>query len=146
MASQRGQIDHRSFRHWGGFIFSGLTAFAIDISLTWVLVHGVGLDPFSARLIGILVATVVAWLMHRRITFNVAYDPSVMEFVRFFVVASAANGANYVTYAALLLIVRHIPLVVAIVLSSGVAGLLSYFGFRFGVFQRFEEKMEGEAS
>ena len=139
MQQQRGQIDHRSFRHWGGFIFSGLTAFAIDIALTWGLVHGVHLDPFSARLIGILVATVVAWLMHRRITFNVADDPSLKEFVRFFVVASAANGATYVTYIAILLLLPATPLVAQSSLSSGVGGLLSYLGFRFGVFHRFEE-------
>ena len=142
MSSNRGQIDHRSFRHWGGFIFSGLTAFTVDIAVTWPLVQA-GLDRFSARLIGILVATVVAWLMHRRITFNVAYAPSLAEFLRFFAVASGANAANYVTYAAILLLLPQTPLLVAVVISSGVAGLLSYFGFRFGVFHRFEEDEPG---
>ena len=143
MAQERGQIDHRSFRHWGGFIFSGLTAFAIDVSVTWVLVHGARLDPFSSRLIGILVATVAAWLLHRRITFNVAHDPSLTEFVRFFVVASSANGATYLTYIAILLLLPATPLVAAIVVSSGVGGLLSYLGFRFGVFRRFDEEEAG---
>ncbi len=133
-----GHIDHRSFRHWGGFIFSGLTAFAVDVGVTWVLVQ-VGLDPFTSRLLGIVVATFVAWLMHRRITFNVPYAPSVREFVRFFVVASSANGATYVSYTILLLVAPSFPLVAAIVLSSGIGGALSYFGFRFGVFHRFEE-------
>ena len=143
MPSARGRIDHRSFRHWGGFIFSGLTAFVVDIATTWVLVGAARLDPFSARLIGILLATVVAWLMHRRITFNVARGPSLAEFLRFFVVASGANAANYVVYAAILLMVPQAPLTVAIVISSGVAGLLSYLGFRFGVFRRFEEDEAG---
>ena len=137
MSSNRSRIDHRSFRHWGGFIFSGLTAFAVDVAITWLLVQ-VQLDRFSSRLIGILVATVVAWLMHRRITFNVSYPPSVSEFVRFFLVASSANGATYVAYAVILLLLPETPLVAAIVVSSGVGGLLSYFGFRFGVFHRFE--------
>lgn len=143
MPSARDPIDHRSFRHWGGFIFSGLTAFAVDIAVTWVLVRVARLDPFSARLIGILAATVVAWLMHRRITFNVAYGPSLNEFLRFFVVASGANGANYVVYAAILLLLPATPLTVAIVVSSGIGGLLSYLGFRFGVFRRFEEDQPG---
>ena len=137
MSSNRSRIDHRSFRHWGGFIFSGLTAFVVDIAVTWLLVQ-VHLDRFSSRLIGILVATVVAWLMHRRITFNVPYPPSVREFVRFFLVASSANGATYVTYTVILLLLPETPLVAAIVVSSGVGGLLSYIGFRFGVFHRFE--------
>jgi putative flippase GtrA len=137
MSSNRSRIDHRSFRHWGGFIFSGLTAFAVDVAVTWLLVQ-VHLDRFSSRLIGILVATVVAWLMHRRITFNVSYPPSVREFVRFFLVASSANGATYVAYAVILLLLPETPLVAAIVVSSGVGGLLSYIGFRFGVFHRFE--------
>ncbi len=135
-----GPIDHRSFRHWGGFIFSGLTAFVVDMSVTFLLVHVARLDRFSSRLIAILIATVVAWLLHRRITFNVPYGPSIAEFVRFFLVASSANGANYVVYAAILLLVPATPLLVAIVISSSVAGLLSYFGFRFGVFHRFEEE------
>jgi putative flippase GtrA len=138
MAPERGTIDHRSMRHWGGFIFSGLTAFVVDMAVTWVLVANLGVDRFTARLIGILVATVVAWLMHRRITFNVASPPSLSEFVRFFAVASGANAANYVVYAAILLLVPATPLPVAIVISSGVAALLSYLGFRFGVFRRLE--------
>jgi putative flippase GtrA len=138
MASEAGGVDHRSIRHWGGFIFSGLTAFAVDMAVTWLLVDGAGLDRFTSRLIGILVATVVAWLMHRRITFNVPHPPSLTEFVRFFAVASGANAANYVVYAAILLLAPSTPLAVAIVISSGVAALLSYVGFRFGVFRRLE--------
>jgi putative flippase GtrA len=143
MSSGRGRIDHRSFRHWGGFVVSGSTAFVVDMTMTWLLVRGARLDPFSARLIAILLATVVAWLMHRRITFNVAYAPSLAEFLRFFAVASGANSANYVVYAAILLLAPLTPLLVAIVLSGGLAAILSYFGFRFGVFHRFEEHNAG---
>jgi len=139
VTSDRRPIDHRSVRHWGGFIVSGLTAFVVDVAITWTLVRLV-LDPFSARLFGILTATVVAWLMHRRITFNVPYGPSLGEFLRFFVVASTANGTNYLVYAAILLVVPATPLPIAIVISTGVATVISYLGFRFGVFRRFGDR------
>jgi putative flippase GtrA len=129
-----GGVEHRSFRHWGGYVFGGLTAFAVDLAITWVLV-AVGLDPFSARIVGLVIATAVNWLLQRRITFNVPHPPHLAEFVRFFVVASGGNAATLVIYA-LLLLVPEMPLVVAVCLSSAVGGLVAYIGFRFGVFHR----------
>jgi len=137
MARDRGR-PASAVRHWGGFALSGLTAFAVDTAVTFLGVRALRLDPLLARVVGILTATVVAWLMHRRITFDVAYPPSLGEFLRFFVVASGANAANYVVFAAIVLLVPATPLLVAILVSSGFAALLSYLGFRFGVFRRFD--------
>jgi putative flippase GtrA len=131
-----GQIDHRSARHWGGFVVSGGTAFLVDAAITLGLIRLAGLDPFLARLIGILAAMVVAWLMHRRITFNVAHPPSVGEFMRFAAVAGSANGLNYAVYAAILLLWPATPPLLALIVSTGIATVFAYLGFRFGVFRR----------
>jgi putative flippase GtrA len=148
-----GEINHRSFRHWGGFIFSGLTAFAVDFAVTEFLNRILGVDANLANLGGILVATVVAWLLHRRISFNVAAAPSVAEFVKFFVVASGANAGSWISNALLLwlipiihldgLVTWLIPastLEIAFFLSRCVGGALSYIGFRFGVFRRMRTR------
>jgi putative flippase GtrA len=135
-AADRGAIDHRSVRHWGGFLFSGGTAFLVDAGITLGLIRLMGLDPFLARLVGIAAAMVVAWMLHRRITFNVAHPPSLAEFLRYATVAGSANGLNYAVYAAILLIRPAIPPFFALIVSTGVAMVFSYLGFRLGVFRR----------
>ena len=144
MASAGSQIDDFSVRHWGGFLFSGSVAFLIDAGITTLLIRLARLDPFSARLIAILIAMVAAWLMHRRITFNVAYRPTVAEFLRFAAVASGANATNYLIYVAILLIWPATAPIVAILISGGIAAVLSYVGFRFGVFRRFAPTPAGD--
>jgi putative flippase GtrA len=106
--------------------------------VTTGLIHFAGLDPFSARIAGIAVAMVFAWLMHRRVAFNVAAKPSLGEFLRFAAVAGSANAFNYAVYALILLIWRETPPLLALVVSTGLATIVSYAGFRFGVFRRVE--------
>ena len=131
-----GGVDYRSLRHWGGFIVTGGSAFLVDAGVTTGLIHFVGLDPFSARLAGIAVAMVFAWLMHRSLTFAVATAPTIGEFLRFSAVASGANALNYGVYALILILWRATPPLLALIVSTGIASAVSYAGFRFGVFRR----------
>lgn len=133
MSEQR--LVHRSFRHWGGFIFSGGTAFIIDATLTIGLIRFANFNPLAARLIAILVAMIAAWLMHRRITFNVHNAPSWREFGRFAAVAWSANTLNYVVYATILLVRPATAPLLALIASTIVATFFSYAGFRLGVFR-----------
>jgi putative flippase GtrA len=121
-------------RHWGGFVLSGGTAFVVDAGVTTLLVH-FGLDRFVARLIGIAVAMVVAWLMHRRVTFAMDAGASWSEFLRFVTVAASANLLNFVVYGLLLIAFPALPVIVAIVIATAVATICSYLGFRLGVFR-----------
>jgi putative flippase GtrA len=133
---RQGGADLRSLRHWAGFIFSGGTAFLVDAGTTFVFVHLVGLDRFVARVIGIGVAMVVAWLMHRRVTFNVSAPRSLGEFVRFSTVALTANALNFAIYSVLLIAFPQLNYLAAIVIATAIATMFSYAGFRFGVFRR----------
>jgi putative flippase GtrA len=135
-ARRAADSEHRrSFRHWGGFLASGGTAAVVDAAITLALVHLAGFDPFTSRLIAILIAMVVAWLMHRRLTFAVAAAPSLREFLRFAAVAWSANALNYAIYAGILLAWPGSLPLVAIVIATGIAAVFSYIGFRFGVFR-----------
>ena len=45
MARRDGPLDYRSFRHWGGFIFSGGSAFLVDAGINSGLIHLAGPEP-----------------------------------------------------------------------------------------------------
>lgn len=122
-------------RHLLGFLGSGGTAFLVDAGITLLLTQA-GLSPFIARLIAIAVAMVVAWLMHRRFTFAVSEPPSVRELLKFSAVAWSANALNYGIYAAVLVIWPALWPLAAMVLSTAVAMMFSYAGFRLGVFRK----------
>jgi putative flippase GtrA len=70
------------------------------------------------------------------VTFAVAAPPSFGEFVRFAVVAGSANALNYAIYAAILLVWPAVAPLAAQIVSTAVAMVASYLGFRFGVFRR----------
>lgn len=130
-----GETRHWS-RHWAGFIASGGTAAVVDATVTLILVYWLHLDRFVARFLAIAVAMVVAWLMHRRLTFAVPTPPSLREFLRFAAVAWSANALNYAIYVVTLLIFPSLPTLAVIIFSTGVAAIFSYLGFRLGVFRR----------
>jgi putative flippase GtrA len=89
--------------------------------------------------IGLSVATCVAWVLHRTITFNVQYPPSIAEFVRFFVIAWAANGVSLAVNTLLLWAFPAMPVEGAFLISRCFGGASAYVGFRFGVFRHFKD-------
>lgn len=121
-------------RHGPGFVASGLIAFSVD-ALVLLALTRLGVDPFSARIVAIAIAMVAAWLSHRRLTFAVIEPPSFGEFARYAVVASGAAAVNYAIYAALLLVWRGLPPLVALVAATATSMCVSYVGMRFGVFK-----------
>jgi putative flippase GtrA len=131
----QGRIATRSLRHWGGFVLSGSTAALVDAGLTGAMIHGLGADRLIARFLAILVAMVVAWWMHRRITFAVSARPSLAEFTRFVTVAGSANALNYAIYAGLLWAWPALWWLAALVAGTGIATIFAYLGFRLGVFR-----------
>ncbi len=123
-------------RHGAGFLVSGLIAFSTDAGVLWLLTRFAGLDPYSARILAILVAMVAAYFAHRRLTFSVTNPPSASEFLKFASVASTANAINYAIYAGLLVMIPACTPLQALLAASIVAMAVSYLGFRFGVFKK----------
>lgn len=126
----------KTLRHGAGFLVSGLIAFSIDAGVLWALTAHAGFDPYTARVFAILTAMVAAYFAHRRLTFSVADPPSASEFLKFASVASTANAINYGIYAGLLLAVPGSTPLQALLAASVVAMIVSYLGFRFGVFKK----------
>jgi putative flippase GtrA len=124
--------------HGTGFLASGVLAFATDALCLAALTRVAGLDPFSARLLAIEAAMVVAYFAHRSWTFRVNEPASLMQFLKFVSVAAASSALNYAIYAAQLLAWPSLDPLIALAIASAVSMLSNYLGFRFGVFRQSE--------
>ncbi len=123
-------------KHGAGFVASGALAFATDAAILTVLTRGVGLDPFTSRLIAILCAMVVGFFAHRRLTFAVKEAATLAQFGKFIGVAATASVINYAVYAGVLLLRPATDPLIALVAATVVAMGVSYAGLRFGVFRK----------
>lgn len=123
-------------RHGAGFIASGGLAFVTDASILMLLMRGAGLDPFTARLIAIACAMIVAFFAHRRLTFAVKEPATWGQFSKFIGVATTASVVNYAIYAGILVIRPGSEPLVALVVATALSMFVSYIGLRFGVFRK----------
>jgi putative flippase GtrA len=124
------------WRHWLAFVAGGSLAFGVDAGVLLAATKGLGLDPFSGRLLSVACGMLMSWLFHRNVTFPVAQPPSLAELARFVSVAATSAAINYGVYAAILLLWPAIAPLAAMVVSSLVAMVSAYLGMRFGVFRR----------
>jgi putative flippase GtrA len=124
-----------AWEHYAGFVIAGSLAFLTDATILEALTRFAGLSPFLARPISISIAMVVAWLLHRTITFAVRVPPSVAEFLQFAAVVWTAQLVNYLVFCAVLIAVPGTAPFAALVLACLVAMFVSYTGYRFGVFR-----------
>ena len=124
-----------AYRHWAGFIASGLLAFATDACILEVSVRLFGAAPLVARLAGIACAMVVGWLAHRRWTFVISSPPTLAEFLHYALAGWIAASINYTLFAVQLLIIPEMPLMVALVIASVAAMIFSYLAMRYSVFK-----------
>ena len=133
-----GDPPTRALKHWLGFLGSGTLAFVTDAAVLKFLVAFGGWDRLSARLASIACAMVTAWIAHRTFTFAVTAKPTLAEFGRFVRVAGTANAVNYLLYKGILYVRPPTDELVALVLATGVATVVSYLGLRFNAFKRGE--------
>ena len=131
----RGALAGGHVRHYGGFVLGGVSALATDMAVLALLTRVVGLNAFIARPFGIGTAMVVSWLINRTITFRATVPASLLEFSKFAGVSATAQAINYLVYAVLLLLVPALIPELAVVLACLVSMLVSYAGYRFGVFR-----------
>ena len=95
-----------------------------------------GFDPRWSRLVGIMVAIVVAWLCHRRLTFAVAARPSFAEFLAFATAAVTTAALNYALFLLALFLWPGLAPELALVASTAFATIFAYVSMRWGVFRK----------
>jgi putative flippase GtrA len=116
------------------FAVVGATGFAVDAIVLSIFHYAVGLDPFTARLISMSVATLTTWRLNRILTFGASHRSQAHEGLRYATVAALSAAINYVVYAAVLLIWPHVPPIGALVVGAGAGMGFSYIGYSRVVF------------
>ena len=117
------------------FACVGFAGFAVDTGALALLHHGIGLDPFTARIISIALAIFSTWRLNRTVTFGRSDSSQVAEGTRYYGVALITAGVNFAIYSAILLIWPIVWPVAAAVVATAVTMFMSYFGYSRLVFR-----------
>lgn len=123
-------------RHLGGFVLAGVLALTTDLVVLRLLTDGAGLSPLVARPASIAVAMGMSWWVNRTVTFAVREPPTVREYLRFATVSWVSQAVNYAVFSVILIARPATGQELAVVAASLVSMLVSYLGFRYGVFGR----------
>lgn len=121
------------------FCIGGVIGFVVDAGILRLLVSGLGMDAYLARLASFLVAATATWLWNRHNTFRGTRRYGLLgEWSRYLLAMSGGFAVNYATYAALytfFAIVQKYPeLGVA---AGSVAGLaVNYASSRWWIYRR----------
>lgn len=124
-----------AFARFLRFTVVGGTGFLLDAGLLTILHHGLGADPFTARLISMCGAALTTWRLNRVVTFGQSGRSQAVEGFRYAMVAALGAGLNYAVYAGTLLLRPDFPPVAAAVGATLVAMFFSYAGYSRFVFQ-----------
>jgi putative flippase GtrA len=131
-------------RHGLAFLFSGSLAFLVDAAILKFLTAVFGIHPILARIFALSCAHVAGWLSHRTFTFRVATPPTLAEFLRYAGLQSAVSlFINYGVFVVVIVLRPQIEELFALVISSGVAMVFSYFGMRFAAFRQLGVRPSG---
>jgi putative flippase GtrA len=118
------------------FAFAGGTGFSIDAGSLMLILHFTPVGPFIARILSIAIAMGATWLINRTFTFGKSSRNLASEGFRYLTVGIVSALVNYAVYSACLLIDPTLWPVLATAVGSGVAMLVSYFGYSRFVFGR----------
>jgi putative flippase GtrA len=118
------------------FLLAGGIGFVVDAAVLMLLLRETPLDPFSARVLSIAAALSATWMLNRHVTFGPSSRALAVEGARYGGVGMATSLINYCVYSGLLLTFSGMPPLMALILTSGAAMVLSYLGYSRLVFDR----------
>jgi putative flippase GtrA len=134
------EID--SLRQWAEMLprslrFLGVGGFGLITDLgVFTIVMGLGLHPLVARMLSLMVATLVTWRLNRALTFDRSGRHQAEESSRYALVTCIAQGTSYAIFAMLVLtVLRGFPQA-AVLIGAAAAAAISYNGHRLFVFAK----------
>jgi putative flippase GtrA len=114
----------------------GLAGFCVDAGCLALLLWFTQLGPFVSRLIAILAALSITWLLNRRFTFGPSGRSLAHEAARYGSVGISGSVLNYGIYSAILLVAPTIWPIFALVIASALVTIFSWFGYSKFVFSK----------
>jgi len=117
------------------FLAVGGMGLLTDLSVFTILI-GNGTHPLSARVVSLVLATLVTWRLNRLVTFDPTGRHQAHEALRYALVTATAQGTNYIVFASLV-VTTFVKFPQGAVLAGAIAGAgLSYGGHRMFSFAR----------
>jgi putative flippase GtrA len=116
------------------FAVVGGLGFLVDAGVLSILHHGIGVNPFIARVLSIAAAAFVTWRLNRRLTFGASPLGQAHEGLRYAAVAGLTAVLNYMLYALALMLWPELPPVAAATSATLIAMGVSYAGYSRLVF------------
>lgn len=127
-------FDRALLRRLFFFALAGGSGFVTDVGVLTALHDGLGVDPYSARVVAIGAAMLVTYVINRTVTFGASGRSVAGEGARYVAVAVAVAAVNWAIYATLVWAFPALPPQGAVVVAVAVATGLSYFGYSRLVF------------
>lgn len=118
------------------FAAVGGAGFLVDAGVLAILLAATPFGPFLSRALSIAVAMATTWVLNRAFTFGPSGRAVTTEGVLYASVALGVAFFNWLAYSALLTALPSIPPLLALVVASGLAMALSWFGYSRAVFAR----------
>lgn len=111
------------------FSIVGTAGFLVDASALYLLVHGLGWNPYLGRAASYLLAATTTWVLNRRFTFTSEFALAPHKQWAFYVLANAVGGGvNFAVYSALVTWVDgSTQYLLTWVAAGSIAGLLVNF-------------------
>lgn len=128
------------------FVMVGIAGFLADNAVLAALHYGAGTSPFSARVVSMLLATLVTWRLNRSITFASKAPNQATEGLRYLSVVSVSLAINYAVYALVLTLEPHLPPFVGVMAGAAAAMGFSYLGYSLFVFTSPRPAVSGSPS
>jgi putative flippase GtrA len=103
----------------------GTVSFLVDVAVLYLLMGGLGVDPYLGRVFSYLTAATTTWALNRSFTFLGHHpEPLHKQWAKFVAVKGLGAGVNYATYAALLASSQSSTLAPFLAVAAGsIAGL-----------------------
>ena len=124
-------------RQFPTFALIGAFGYVVDSSVTYALVRALHVDPLIARVPAFALATVLNFLLNRRLTFADSRAPALRAFVRYAMVCAVGFVVNWCVYALALEGARRLGLPTSpetlpayVAAGTGVAMVVTFFGYK----------------
>lgn len=118
------------------FVVVGGIGFLADLAALYLLLALTPLNPFVARIGSIAFALTVTWLCNRYLTFAPSQRGVTVEAARYAAVGTSTSVVNYLVYSAVLAVAPSASPLIALIVASLAAMVLSYLGYLKLVFDR----------